>query len=344
MPRCLIALGSNLGDRADTLQRALRAMARLAHVRLLARSRWHETIPIGGPSGQGPYLNGAVLVETRLPARQLLRCLLEIESRLGRRRPQSPASTSLAGSGDLAGSMGLAGARWSARTIDLDLLLYGVDCYESRLLRLPHPRMSFRRFVLEPAVEIAGWMLHPTSGTVLARLLWRLNTARDDVAIVATGSQASTRQAAEWLSRKLALTLGCRWWKHEDSVGPCQVPADKLIYMLQPCREFNGAQPTCFRQEEERAKHVLARTKLVIVWENRPVKDRMEAATEAQMRSDPMTAGSPISRGPLALILTTDAQQALAEALAAIRAIWPAGAIGSAEAPSPATSPQAQNV
>ena len=101
MAHALVALGSNLGERAGQLNAALAELARLPSSRLIRRSGWFETPPIGGPTGQGAFLNGAALLWTTLAPRSLLASLQEIEQRLGRVR----------------------GERWGARLIDLDLLL-----------------------------------------------------------------------------------------------------------------------------------------------------------------------------------------------------------------------------
>lgn len=128
-----IALGSNVGDRERHLRAALVALERTPGVTVLRRSSWHETDPVGGPPGQGRYLNGAVLVETTLGARELLRAMLAIEARQGRVR----------------------GERDAPRTLDLDLLWYGDEVASDGELTLPHPRMEDRRFVLAPLAEIA---------------------------------------------------------------------------------------------------------------------------------------------------------------------------------------------
>jgi 2-amino-4-hydroxy-6-hydroxymethyldihydropteridine diphosphokinase len=134
-----IALGSNLGDRRAYLERAVEALGALPGVTVLRRSSLYETAPVGGPPGQGPYLNAVAEVRTDLPAEALLRALLDIESQLGRVRQE----------------------RDGPRTIDLDLLLYGDLVCAGDELTLPHPRLHERLFVLRPLAEIAPGVVHP---------------------------------------------------------------------------------------------------------------------------------------------------------------------------------------
>jgi 2-amino-4-hydroxy-6-hydroxymethyldihydropteridine diphosphokinase len=163
MAYSLLALGSNLGDRLSTLRRAFSELSRLPTTRLLARSSLHETTPIGGPGGQGAFLNAAVLLQTTLSPAALLQELNGIETKLGRQR----------------------GEHWAARTIDLDVLLYDDVVLATGNVIVPHPRMVYRRFVLEPAAEIAGWMVHPESGWTVSGLLARLNSSDDVVTLAA---------------------------------------------------------------------------------------------------------------------------------------------------------------
>lgn len=161
MATCLIALGSNLGNRETNLRESVRRIHDLEATCVTRQSTIHGSAPVGGPVGQQPYLNGVVCIETALPPARLLSELLAIENSLGRVR----------------------GLRWSARTIDLDLLLYDSLCLNTPDLVVPHPRLSFRRFVLEPACEIAPEYRHPESGWSLRRHLDNLDRPQTYVAL-----------------------------------------------------------------------------------------------------------------------------------------------------------------
>jgi 2-amino-4-hydroxy-6-hydroxymethyldihydropteridine diphosphokinase len=154
---CAVGLGSNLGDRRGHLDLAVREIAALPNVRLLRASRWIETDPVGGPPDQGPYLNGALLLETALPPRELLEALQSIERAHGRRR--------------------IGGRRNEPRTLDLDLLTYGALAIAEPDLAVPHPRMEEREFVLAPLSEIAPELVLPCSGRSVSEALARLAEA-----------------------------------------------------------------------------------------------------------------------------------------------------------------------
>gem|GEM_PF-67267 len=160
MAYCLLGVGSNLGNREQNLLRAIDLLGRTEGIRVVSRSRFLESKPAGGPR-QGKFLNGAVLIETSLAPRELLAVTQAIERALGR------ASE----------------VRWGPRTLDIDLLLYENVVLEDPELRLPHPRMGFRRFVLEPAVEVAPMVRHPLFGLTLYQLLEHLNQAVPYLAI-----------------------------------------------------------------------------------------------------------------------------------------------------------------
>ena len=148
MTRAYVGLGANLGERERTIRAAVEALGREQGVQVVEVSALRETEPVG-VVGQPPFLNGAVALETTLPARELLARLLAIEERFGRLR--------------VPGEHG-------PRTLDLDLLLYGDDEIGQPGLTVPHPRLHERRFVLEPLAELNPELLVPGRGPVKALL------------------------------------------------------------------------------------------------------------------------------------------------------------------------------
>jgi len=172
MATALIALGSNLGDRRQNLETALSQLAGHSGIRLVTKSSFHSTRPIGGPPGQGDFLNAAARLETSLSLQELHSVLKATEAAVGRVRAD----------------------RWGPRTLDLDLLLYDEQVVETPELTVPHPRMAFRRFVLEPAAEIAPDMRHPTIGWTVAELRDHVRTRTPYVAAI-TGVVAADKTA-----------------------------------------------------------------------------------------------------------------------------------------------------
>ena len=126
-----VALGSNLGDRADYLTRAREALAALPGSRIIAASAVEETAPIG-PAGQRPYLNQMIALETELTPRDLLKQLQRIERESGRIRT----------------------VRWGPRTLDLDIVRFGARTVREPDLVLPHPAIAERDFWRRELEEI----------------------------------------------------------------------------------------------------------------------------------------------------------------------------------------------
>ena len=145
----LIGLGSNLGDRQAALDGAVAALAATPGILVRKVSTFYETEPVGGPPGQGAYLNAAAVLETSLDPFALLKVLQEIEARFGRVRT----------------------VRWGERTLDLDLLLFGDRIIETPELVVPHPRYAARRFVLEPLAEVAPEAVDPVRKRTIRELL-----------------------------------------------------------------------------------------------------------------------------------------------------------------------------
>lgn len=145
MPHALIALGSNLSDRQAIVLGALADLGRLDGCRCVARSRLHETPP-ERPGDGAAYVNAAALLDTRVPPQELLRALLRLERKWGR-----PPPPRLRG----------------PRTLDLDLILYGRWRSSGSGLTVPHPRYRGRRFVVEPAAQVAPQLTDPVTGQSL---------------------------------------------------------------------------------------------------------------------------------------------------------------------------------
>jgi len=147
--KAFVGIGSNLGQPERQIAAALEQLSAEEGVEVLAVSTLRMTEPVGYRD-QPDFLNGAVELETVLPARELLERLLAIESRLGRVRGEGP--------------------RFGPRTIDLDLLLYGDKTIDEPGLTVPHPRLAERRFALEPLAELDPALEVPGLGPVQALL------------------------------------------------------------------------------------------------------------------------------------------------------------------------------
>ena len=141
-----LSLGSNLGDRAANLRAAVAQLD--AAGRLLAVSALYETQPLDVPD-QPWFLNCVAAIETDLTPRELLQLALRVEAMMGRLRLRDK----------------------SARNIDIDVLLFGDRVVDEPGLKIPHPAMQQRRFVLEPLVEIAPEARHPELGKTARELL-----------------------------------------------------------------------------------------------------------------------------------------------------------------------------
>ena len=156
--KAFIGLGSNLGEREAMIRLALDDLARLSSTRLVRASALYDTEPVGEVD-QPNFLNAVAQIDTELTARQLLWNLQLIEKRLGRVRSQ----------------------RYGPRTIDLDLLLYGNLVVDEPDLKVPHPELVRRSFVLVPLVELDPLLVHPETGETLVTHLASLNNTRPPV-------------------------------------------------------------------------------------------------------------------------------------------------------------------
>ncbi|WP_299596956.1 2-amino-4-hydroxy-6-hydroxymethyldihydropteridine diphosphokinase [uncultured Microbulbifer sp.] len=145
--RCYIGLGSNLADPAAQLRSALGQIRNVPQTTLVSCSDFYASAPVG-PGEQPDYVNAVACLETALSPEALLDALQAIENLHGRKRT----------------------LRWGARTLDLDILLYGNQQLDTARLQVPHPRMAERNFVLEPLAELSPELTMP-DGTSLRTLL-----------------------------------------------------------------------------------------------------------------------------------------------------------------------------
>src|SRR6266566_2999063 len=155
MVRAFVGLGSNLGERRETLRAAIGRLRGLPEVEVKGVSSFRDTEPLDYLD-QPRFLNGAVELETELSARALLGALLELERAFGRDRTAAPPH--------------------GPRTLDLDLLLYGDATIDEPFLKVPHPRLQERRFALEPLAELDPDLEVPGQGSVQS-LLARLDSS-----------------------------------------------------------------------------------------------------------------------------------------------------------------------
>lgn len=186
MVRCLIALGSNQGDRAQHLLTAIDLLRSHPQIAVEQLSSFHLTSPVGGPPGQDAYFNAAAVVKTELPPNDLLESLLSIEQQLGRVRT----------------------VRWGPRTIDLDLLLYGDAIVQTPETAVPHPRMHERRFVLGPAAEIAPDFFHPVLRQTVGEMLNDMPAASASEPSMRLFTSPASVQAEVWKLRETGRRIG----------------------------------------------------------------------------------------------------------------------------------------
>ena len=150
MPRTLISLGANLGNVRESMLAAKRLLSDTFGAANIALSQLYRTPPIGGPDGQGDFLNAVVAMETDRSVWEVWEIIKGIESNLGRQRQ----------------------LRWEARRIDIDLLLYDQHRIWTPHLKIPHPRMCMRTFVIIPACEIVPNWIEPVT-------LWSISRMQD---------------------------------------------------------------------------------------------------------------------------------------------------------------------
>ena len=147
--RVYIGLGSNLGDRKANIREAEERLVQLPHTRIVKASSLYESEPHG--NAKTWFVNNVLELETDFAPEELLKRTRAIEATMGRKRAK--------------------GKRWGSRIIDIDLLLLDNQTVNKRTLKIPHPEMHKRRFVLLPLAELAPHVTHPHLGISISELL-----------------------------------------------------------------------------------------------------------------------------------------------------------------------------
>jgi 2-amino-4-hydroxy-6-hydroxymethyldihydropteridine diphosphokinase len=143
-----IGVGSNMGNKKENFLEAIDRLAKLPDTKVLKESSLYESEPLG--DSKDWYVNGAIEIETKFKPEMLLKKFKNIERAMGRKKVKK---------------------RWGARIIDLDILLFDAVVMKKKNLKIPHPEMPNRKFVLVPLSEIAPQVVHPELGVTITELL-----------------------------------------------------------------------------------------------------------------------------------------------------------------------------
>ncbi|MFM2095910.1 MAG: 2-amino-4-hydroxy-6-hydroxymethyldihydropteridine pyrophosphokinae [Planctomycetota bacterium] len=330
----LIGFGANQGDPIATFQAAIEALGRTEGVRVTRVSRLYRTTAVGGPTGQRDYTNGVIRCETTLAPEQLLGVLQRIETRLGRERKE----------------------RWGPRVVDLDLLLVGDALRHTEHLVLPHPRMAFRAFVLEPACEVASEITDPRTGWTLQHLREHMERSPKYVVICGVNMPAKRRLMAAIANRFPLRRIQCPVAYEQLLSSPGDLFIEKLLAPLHRssalfqgltaqewvCSDYSLREllswSTVYLREPDRSQPIarsnletaaLMDAKFTLFLDTPVGNGRIDASTSESVEQAIAFAAAlreemtQKNRGPVLHLTTADENTVVEEALAAMQASCP---------------------
>ncbi|MCA9128036.1 MAG: 2-amino-4-hydroxy-6-hydroxymethyldihydropteridine diphosphokinase [Planctomycetales bacterium] len=227
MGRCLISLGANLGEPTEAIGQAQQRLSKAFRCtgNAFRLSNLYRTPAIGGPNGQPPFVNAVATVETSLNPWECWQIIRQIETDLGRVRQR----------------------RWEARKIDLDILLYDQLRIWTPQLKIPHPRMCMRRFILLPAQEIAGDWVDPVSLLTVKTLADSLRSGAGNVLVC-----AAAKARAGPLLEESARLAGATWYGETSLALPSN--SDDRVGQTDPLRlGRSDSRWVCLREYPDRS-------------------------------------------------------------------------------------------
>lgn len=315
MPRCLISLGANLGDPLETIRAAVEQLrSRVTSAgQAFALSRFFRTPPVGGPAGQPPFVNAVLAIETALSCVQVWQAIRAVEHDLGRQRDR----------------------RWEARRIDLDILLYEQQRIWTPHLKVPHPRMCMRRFILIPALDVAADWIDPVSQCSLAQLANPLSSGAASLMLISQNAAVGERLIADVARLSLAtpipsaLAAGERPGRWLSVLSPAtlqqqawqpSMPAKLLVFLTEPSSPDIDAGTSRVAWEEKHASLANLLRLAVASDEAHDIAAHNAWYEAATLKSAFLSQGLPLA-GPRYLLPAEDQAWATHELVSALEAM-----------------------
>ncbi len=293
MAHCLISFGANIGNALTTILLAAHQLQdRLCNVAEdFQLSRCFRTPPVGGPSGQPPFINAVAAITTNCSAWEVWHAIRHVECELGRERNQ----------------------RWEARRIDLDILLYDEQKIWTPQLKIPHPRMCMRRFILLPALDVAPRWKDPVSGWTIEQLAENVRQGAGNFVLLAAPESHAKNMLVE-VARRTGAT-----WRSNSPQDHVECSAGRWLSLIEcPLENAN-----CELQYP--SSDLLTQSKLLLVLAPATVVDAawedVHLPLAQRLNLSPSELLPLVPDGPRYLLATDDDDWAIQEMIAAVEAM-----------------------